>query len=808
MRGPLKALGQHKTKVVFVQLGSPKSPSVKDVRHYLKEFLGDPRVVDFTPWVWKIILNLFVLPFRPKKSAKAYARLWDGKQFPLISNTHSFTNKVRKALPHPEQIEVEEAYLLSSPRIEDVWSCWEQQVLKGESRPATKVLAIAMFPQYSESTVASGMDAFAKVLSGKVLIPPFEFMTDFHMAKCFIDNSVRLIDQNLSQWKNEGRAADKLVISFHGIPKRRVTHKFDPYYQHCFETFWLLKKFITEIESDKIEMTFQSRFGSEEWLTPYTDASAVAWVEEGHKRLAFYCPSFVADCLETTDEIGNELGHELKELGGEVLLIPCLNDDDQWCQDFARFIDDHELSHKQTNIDNFHTLSKEDYKHMPAVELKSPPLSDNAKSSLKIVFLTLFLDLVGFSIIFPLFPALADYYLKTDRDNFFLRLIFDSIQTWTSAGETNFNSLVLFGGALGALYSFLQFVAAPIWGTISDRIGRRPVLLISVFGLMLSYGFWFFAGSFTILILGRIIGGIMGGNISTATAVVADVTDKSNRSKGMATIGIAFALGFIIGPAMGGLFSLIKLNEIYPALVSYGVNPFSVPALVAGLLSLFNLVNLYSRFKETLPAEKRGQSESDRSINPIKLFKPLPFKGVNLTNFGYFFFLAAFSGMEFTLTFLAAERLAFTPMKNAYMFIFIGVVLTLVQGGYVRRKAHQIGEKRMALQGLVFVIPGLIAIAYAQSLFLLYVGLFFLAVGSSMTIPTLTSLVSLYTPAQHQGKSVGIFRSLGALARVIGPIVASLIYWRYGSSVPYFLGAAFLIIPIFLVSRLPKVEAN
>ena len=420
----MKALGQHKTKVVFVQLGSPKSPSVKDVRHYLKEFLGDPRVVDFTPWVWKIILNLFVLPFRPKKSAKAYARLWDGKQFPLISNTHSFTNKVRKALPHPEQIEVEEAYLLSSPRIEDVWSCWEQQVLKGESRPATKVLAIAMFPQYSESTVASGMDAFAKVLSGKVLIPPFEFMTDFHMAKCFIDNSVRLIDQNLSQWKNEGRAADKLVISFHGIPKRRVTHKFDPYYQHCFETFWLLKKFITEIESDKIEMTFQSRFGSEEWLTPYTDASAVAWVEEGHKRLAFYCPSFVADCLETTDEIGNELGHELKELGGEVLLIPCLNDDDQWCQDFARFIDDHELSHKKTNIDNFHTLSKEDYKHMPAVELKSPPLSDNAKSSLKIVFLTLFLDLVGFSIIFPLFPALADYYLKTDRDNFFLRLIF------------------------------------------------------------------------------------------------------------------------------------------------------------------------------------------------------------------------------------------------------------------------------------------------------------------------------------------------------------------------------------------------
>ncbi|GAB4016198.1 MAG: hypothetical protein Fur0010_15810 [Bdellovibrio sp.] len=801
----MKALGKNKTKVVLVQLGSPKSPAVSDVRRYLKEFLGDPRVVDINPLVWKLILNLFVLPFRPKRSARAYGRLWDGKEFPLIKYTKSFTAKVHDSFSRKNEIEAEPAFLLSEPRIEEVWNLWEEDVKQGKEA-ATKLLVIALFPQYSESTVASGMDVFAKVLSEKTLIPHFEFMTDFHTSKCYINNSVRMIDEHLKRWKDEGKASDKLLISFHGIPKRRVIYKNDPYFKHCFETFWLLKNRIKEIESTNIEMTFQSRFGSEEWLTPYTDERSKELVKSGAKRIAYYCPSFVADCLETTDEIGHELAEELHEIGGEVQLVPCLNDDDQWCRDFAQFVENHNFGSIEERNNDFYVLNKEDYKFMPEQTVKSPPLSDHAKSSLKIVFLTLFLDLVGFSIIFPLFPALADHYLKVDRDNTFLKLIFDSIQTWTAAGETSFNSLVLFGGVLGALYSLLQFIAAPLWGVLSDRIGRKPVLMISIFGLAISYGFWFFAGSFTVLIIGRIIGGVMGGNISTATAVVADVTEKSNRSKGMAIIGVAFALGFIIGPAMGGIFSHVRLDLIYPELVQYGLNPFSAPALVAGLLSLFNLINLTVKFKETLPEEKRGKSESDRSINPLVLFRPLPYKGVNLTNFGHFFFLATFSGMEFTLTFLAAERLNFTPMQNAYMFIYIGFIIAMVQGGYVRRKAHAIGEKRMALQGLVFVIPGLLSIAYAQSIFLLYVGLFFLSVGSSMAIPTLTSLVSLYTPPEYQGKSVGIFRSLGALARVVGPLVAAVIYWRYGASSPYLIGSVFLIIPILMISRLPKVE--
>jgi ferrochelatase len=801
--GPRDALGFRKTKVVFVQLGSPKSPKVSDVRSFLKEFLGDPRVVDINPTLWKLILNLFVIPFRPAKSAKLYSRIWNGSSFPLIDNTIAFTENVSQNLD-TDKVEVEHAFLLSSPTVSDVWDKWEREVLNGEEA-ATEILIIPMFPQYSESTIASGIDGFFKNLEKRVQIPPFKFMTNFHRSKAFIDNSVVMIDETLASHKNKSNESDILIISFHGIPKRRVIYKNDIYMRHCYETYFLLKKKIKNISEDKVIITFQSRFGSEEWLTPYTEDVVASEIAKGNKNIAVYCPSFVADCLETIDEIGTELKEEADELGGNIQFIPCLNEEDQWCKDFAKFVENQCEAHAVEKARDYYYLKEEDYKEMEAPKMKSPPLSDNAKKSLKIVFLTLFLDLVGFSIIFPLFPALAKHYIKVDGDNIFLNAIFNGIENLAATGGAGkLEAIVLFGGALGALYSLLQFVAAPIWGTISDRIGRKPVLLVSVFGLALSYLMWFFAGSFTTLIIARIIGGIMGGNISTATAVVADVTTKENRSKGMATIGIAFALGFIIGPAMGGIMSMFDLTTYYPVLAEYGVNPFSMAAGIAFVLSVFNLYFLFKNFNESLPKEKRGKHDSERTFNPLALFRPLPFPGINLTNFGHFFFLMAFSGMEFTLTFLAVERMSYTSMDNAYMFIFIGFIIALVQGGFVRRKAGQIGEKKVALMGLICIIPGLLAIGASSSSLLLYVGLFFLAVGSSMAIPCLTSLVSLYTPGEQQGHSIGIFRSLGALARVIGPIIASLIYWKYGSSSPYYIGSAFLVLPILMLSILPE----
>lgn len=789
-----------KIKVIIGQLGSPRSTKIADVRAYLKEFLGDPRVIDTTPWVWKIILYLFVLPFRPKRSAEAYKRIEAPSGFPLITNTIEVAKSLK---PHLDpNLEIDYKFMLSNPRLGDVMDRWDKE---DPFSRAQKFVFFPQFPQYSESTIASVVDGLGHEFKKRVNIPSFEMINFYHRSRAFIDHSVELIKKSVK----ENPGIEVIYLSFHGIPLRRVVSKKDVYLIHCMETFELIK---SKLELDiPVKMCFQSRFGSEVWLGPYTDASVIDEIKNGIKKVAVYCPSFVVDCLETTDEIGNELGDEVKALGGELVHIPCLNNNPAWIKDYAHFInvtvngtheDKNKLYYEINLKDRYQEVMKEQEKIAPT------PMSDKTKKILKVVFLTMFLDLIGFSIIFPMFPAMSAHYLSVDAENFFLAGIMNlisSIQTATTTadGAPLMSTIVLFGGLLGALYSLLQFVAAPVWGAISDRIGRRPVLLISVFGLFISYLIWVFSGSFTLLIVARILGGVMSGNLSIASAVISDVTDDKNRSKGMAILGIAFAFGFIFGPAFGGILSLWNPLVSYPEWATFGVNPFSVPAAFAALLALINFVMVWKMFPETkvFGAESTLQK---RSINPLKLFRPLPYPGVNATNLAYFFFITAFSGMEFTLTFLAVERLSFSSMDNAYMFIYIGLILGLVQGGYVRRKAHQVGEIKMSLQGLLAIIPGLLIIAYAHSMWMLYLGLAFLSVGSAMIIPCLTSLVSFYTPQEVQGQSLGTFRSLGSMGRVIGPIYASLIYWRFGSVLAYIIGALTLVLPLLIVKKLPE----
>ena len=789
--------------LILVQLGSPEAPTAAKLRPYLKKFLSDERVIDLPKLLWWPILNLFILPFRPRKSAEAYKRIWTPEGSPLVIGTEKLARAMQ--LKMKETAIVKTAYIIGQPDF--------SKVLEEVSPLDSKRLTIVpLFPQYSESTTASVFDQAIHALQKQVVLPELNFVTHFHRSRAFIDQSVALLAETLSKRTDVG----DLVISFHGIPTRRITSKKDPYYQHCLETFYLLQDNLVQKHPElkvTFHLTFQSRFGSEEWLSPYTDKYVEALVESGTKKLAIYCPSFLIDCLETSDEIGNELGDEVRDLGGELVLVPCLNQRPQWVEAWSQELEQkiyHEESYRESNysVEPYQAKIKEGIRMLGS----NQDLPPESKKVLKIVFLTLFLDLVGFSIIFPLFPALAKHYLLVDSDNVLLQGIFNSINSLVGAEEGEFStrSIVLFGGALGALYSFLQFLAAPLWGTLSDRFGRRPILLISVFSLALSYLLWFFSGSFTLLVIARIVGGIMGGNISTATAVVADVTRSDQRSKGMAIVGIAFALGFIIGPAMGGIMSLWDMTETFPALVAYGLNPFSSAALLAFILSAINFVWLYKAFKETLPEEtrKKRKAETERTVNPFVLFKPLPFKGVNLTNFAHFFFLLAFSGMEFTLTFLAVERFGFSPLKNGLMFIYIGFVLVLIQGGVVRRKAAQVGEAKMAMTGLLISIPGLVLLGMAQSTFLFYFGLTFLAIGSAMVIPCLTALASRYLPKEVQGQGIGVFRSLGALARVFGPILASIIFWHWGSAYPYYLGAAFLVIPFVMALFLPPVLAS
>jgi len=433
-------------------------------------------------------------------------------------------------------------------------------------------------------------------------------------------------------------------------------------------------------------------------------------------------------------------------------------------------------------------------------------LSTESRSVLKLVFFTLFLDLMGFSIIFPLFPSMLTYYMEREGGTGLIGAVVSGLEQFTrlAGGPGDFGIVVLFGGVLGALYSLLQFLFAPLIGSLSDRFGRRPVLLVSIAGIAVSYILWFFAGRFALLVLARVLGGIMAGNISTASAVVADVTDTKNRPKGMAIIGIAFGLGFVIGPAIGGLSAGINLVDHWPSLAQYGVNPFSMPALAAFCLSVVNLGYVAAKFTETRPKDVDTSDRLSRSINPVALFRTEAYPGVTRTNLTNFLFLTAFSGMEFSLTFLAMDRLGYGPRQNALMFVFIGVTLALVQGGYVRRWSAIVGPKRMSIHGLLLTIPGLVMIGLAESTALLYMGLFFMAVGSAQVIPCLTALASIYAPPEEQGRVLGVFRSLGALARALGPLFACVAYWQLGSANAYFLGAAAIGLPLLMAAALPE----
>lgn len=398
---------------------------------------------------------------------------------------------------------------------------------------------------------------------------------------------------------------------------------------------------------------------------------------------------------------------------------------------------------------------------------------------------------------------MLDYYLGREGESGLLGAFLGLLHQFEQAGPGNDHfTAILFGGLLGSIYSFLQFLFAPIWGSLSDGFGRRTILIYTVFGTTLSYLLWFFSGSFLLFILARLLGGAMGGNLSVASAAIADVTSRANRSKGMALVGIAFGLGFTIGPAIGGLLSGWNLLDQFPGAARFGVNPFSVPAAFAFILAAVNLVGVLFFFRETLPPTQRALGFAKR--NPLRMFRVRQEAPVRKSNAVYFLYIIAFSGMEFTLTFLAAKRFDFQPRDIGLMFVHIGFVLIITQGFLARRGAPLVGEKNLTLAGLALMVLAMFSLAAAPTVPLLYAGLTLMALGAGLTNPCLTALVSLYASGDKQGETLGVFRSLGSLARAIGPLIASFLFWWYGSAISYTVGAALLIVPFTLGLLLPR----
>lgn len=425
------------------------------------------------------------------------------------------------------------------------------------------------------------------------------------------------------------------------------------------------------------------------------------------------------------------------------------------------------------------------------------------KRDFGILFLTMCLNLTGFAIILPLSPSMMEYYLPQAEHTNNLLGSFISLAGLISSnlGHENPQHLtaVFFGCLLASLYAFLQFIFAPIWGRMSDKYGRRPILLSTLAVTSIAYFIWIFASSFNLLILSRILGGITAANISVVSASIADLTDRHNRARGMALIGMAFGLGFLMGPTIGGLCSSINLTILFPSLSAWHLTPFSFCSFVAFLFALLNFLWVYFKYTETLPISKAQCPKTFHA--DLKPNNP-----IRKTNLSYFIFILAFSGLEFTLAFLAHERFAYSPIMLGYLFLYIGVILILTQGLITKKIAIILSEKHLAISGILSGIISYIILAFATTQLLFYIGASFLAISVGLTTPSLSSLTSLYASEDTQGKFQGKFRSSGSLARAFGPIATASLYFYYGPEITYLTAPFILILPVFLILSLPRPQ--
>ncbi|KAL4623104.1 major facilitator superfamily domain-containing protein 10 [Arapaima gigas] len=394
-------------------------------------------------------------------------------------------------------------------------------------------------------------------------------------------------------------------------------------------------------------------------------------------------------------------------------------------------------------------------------------------------------------------------------------MIFIGCTCKLDAGLSRAVSVFRFSGLIGSLFSLLQFLSSPLTGAASDYYGRRPLLMLTTVGIMASYALWGVSRSFAMFLLSRVVGGICKGNVSLCTAVVADLPCSKARGRGMAMIGVAFSLGFTVGPMIGAYLGSRASKEVF----------YLGPASLALAFSAADLLFIFAMLPETLRKEDKvssvssGLQECVYLLSPVSLFNfsaitqteqsPRRENIQNLRVLGwvYFSYLFLFSGLEYTLSFLTHQRFQFTSMQQGKMFFFLGITMAIIQGGYARRikPERQIKTVKMAM---VLLIPAFILIGLAWNLTSLYVGLFLYSFAAAVVIPCLSAQVSEYGSLSQKGTVMGILRSLGALARAFGPIVASSVYWLAGAEICYVVSSAFFIVPLLLLRRLrqPKRE--
>lgn len=386
------------------------------------------------------------------------------------------------------------------------------------------------------------------------------------------------------------------------------------------------------------------------------------------------------------------------------------------------------------------------------------------RSPLTVIFLTVFIDLVGFGIVIPVLPLYAE----------------------------RFGASPLTIGCLLGVYSLMQCIFAPVLGRLSDRIGRRPVLLVSIIGTSLGFLLMGFAQTLWLLFLARIIDGITGGNISTAQAYIADVTPPEQRSRGMGLIGAAFGLGFIFGPAIGGLMSRISL---------------AAPFVFAAALAAANAVAISVLLPESLPVERRRQAV--RRAPFLEVFRTGKGRSLALVMAAYFFSTVAFSLLTATYPLFTEWRFGFDATHNGYIFAAQGILGALVQGVLLGWLVKRSSDKSLAVAGAVMLAVSLFALPLTSTTAALLAATAGIAVGHGLMAAPLNGLASRGVDAASQGRVLGLMQSAASVARIVGPVLGG---WLLNHDAvhlaaevgrtPYWAGGAVMVVAFALAAMI------
>lgn len=387
-----------------------------------------------------------------------------------------------------------------------------------------------------------------------------------------------------------------------------------------------------------------------------------------------------------------------------------------------------------------------------------------------VLYLVVFIGLTGVGIIIPLFPFFGE-------------------QVGASPAEITM---------LMAVFALGQFVAAPIWGWWSDRVGRKPVFVITLAGSAVAYLMLGMAETVPALLFARLVGGLMAGNIPVAFAAASDVTSGKDRSMIMGRVGAAFSLGFIFGPAIGGLLAGPEPQA---------TNFLLIAMLAAGLCLFAVLVTIVS-FRETHPKEKRSAKPVSLRLISLKgasRYLTLPVLGILIGL--NFIFVAGASMVDSTFALYAFKEHGFGPNDIGFLFTYMGIVMAIVQGGTIGPLTKRFGDGKVLRAGLFIYTIGLGLMVAATGLYSVLLSLTFLTVGNALFVPSSSSLASQHAPGSEQGAALGVFQAAGNLGRVLTPAFSGVIFATYGTTAP-FIVAIGLLLPTFFLIRLAIIQGK